>query len=90
MAYMTWHIVTANSTCSWEQRRLRLSTAVTEHHNQKPHGEERVYFIVQFVDHDPRKSGQELKARTWKSADTEALEGTGYWLAPPSLLYLLS
>jgi hypothetical protein len=76
----------------WNETRS-LSSA-TKHHNQKQVGEERVYsaytstllFIIEgSQDRNSSRSGtrrQKLIQRHWR--------GTGYWIAPCSLLSLLS
>jgi hypothetical protein len=44
----------------------RVAIAVIKHHDQNQLGETRVYFILQPNVHRPGKSGQSLKAGTWR------------------------
>jgi hypothetical protein len=62
-----------------------LSVAVLKHHDQKQLGEERVFFIFQSRSLTEGSLSRNLEAE----AETEA-RNAAYWLAPQSLLSLLS
>ena len=65
--------------------------AVTGHHGQKQHGEERVSFTLQLTVHHGGKSGQELKAGTWRQKLKQRPQrNDAYWLALLGLFILIS
>ena len=67
----------------------RVSIAVLKHRDQKQHGKEKVYFILQFSYHNT--SLREFQDRSLEAGtEAVAMAVAAYCLVPHSLLRLLS
>jgi uncharacterized membrane protein len=55
--------------------------AVGEHHEQKPFGEERAYFILQLVFYHPVRAGQEHGGRNCCRSHREMLLTVSFFMA---------
>ena len=73
---------------------VKISIALTKHHDQKARCVGGVYFSLYFhiAAHHWKKAGQESKQgrNLEEETDAEAHGGAAYWLASPDLLSLLS